>query len=74
MMKTPSTPQRVIFVRQGFSQRDEWRSALPGAALLAVSADDVGLDAPDELPTGSTIWCGSAGPTVRTAPRLAQDA
>lgn len=73
-MKTPSTPRRAIFVRHGFSQRDEWRSALPGAALLAVGADDVGLDAPDELPAGSAIWCGSAGPTVRTAARVAQDA
>ena len=61
--------ERVVCLRYGFSEWDEWHTALPGEALLAVANADSGLDAPDVMPAGSTLGLKRSGPRTSTVVR-----
>ena len=60
--------ERVVSMRYGFSEWDEWHTALPGEALLAM-ANYAGIDAPDVMPAGSMLGLKRSGPRTSTVIR-----
>lgn len=60
--------ERVVSMRYGFSEWDEWHTVLPGEALLAV-ANYAGIDAPDVMPAGSTLGLKRSGPRTSAVVR-----
>ena len=64
----PRNLERVVSMRYGFSEWDEWHAALPGDSLLAM-ANYAGIDAPDVMPAGSTLGLKRSGPRTSTVVR-----